>query len=275
MNIKTLFFIGLLSVLAVAPSAADAKAPQAARKNAEVPQGPKIKVVVAKDVPSALVEAKGNFCVIRKDTGSVLSRGSGGKRFVMHALQDGLRWGEEYPDVYQVLVVPQSADTLLYVNGIQYKGAIAAYHVRDNRVTIVNEVALEDYVKSVLAFQVEAAYSKEAMAALAISARTEAYARVLGSKGSLKPWDVSADEAGYQGFGITLQPNGADEAVDLTRFMVMESTKQEGPLQNAKLAPEKAEALAKHGFDAQKILKSTFSHIKIGVTVHPDELAQR
>lgn len=274
MNTRNLFFSGLLCVFAVVPPV-DAKAPRVSHKNVAIQQGPKIKVLLAKDAPSAMVEAKGNFCVVRKDTGAVLSHGSTGKRFVMHALQDGLRWGEEYPDVYQILVIPQSSDTVIYVNGIQYKGAVAVYHVRDNRVTIVNEVAIEDYIKSILALQFEAPFSKEAMAALAISARTEAYARMMSAKGSLRPWDVTAEDAGYYGFGVTLQPNGVDEAVDLTKFMVMESTTQEGLLQNTKLIPAKAEELAKHGFDAQKILKLTFSHIKIGVTVRPDELVLR
>ena len=63
--------------------------------------------------------------------------------------------------------------------------------------------------------------------------------------------------------------------VDWTRFMVMESTKHEGPVQNAQLIPSKAEELAQHGCDANKILKVSFPHMKMGVTIDPDEVALR
>lgn len=271
MNIRTFLISGLLCMSSTASlTAGKVHNPN---RQASLPEGPKIKVMLAKDVASLLVEAKGSYCVVRKDTGSILSHGSTGKRFVMHALQDGLRWGEEYPDVYQVLLRPQSPETVFYVNGIQYKGSLAVYHVRDNRITLVNEVAIEDYIKSILAVRLENNMSKEAMEALAIAARTEAYARVVGGKGSLRPWDVIAEDVGYYGFGVTCQRNGTDEAVELTRYMVMESTKQEGPYQNPQLIPTKADELAKLGYDAQKILKTSFPHSKIGVTVNPDELA--
>lgn len=272
MNIRSFLINGLLlCVFSSAPLLA-AKM-HTSNKTASFPEGPRIKVLLTKDTNSVLVEAKGKYCVVRKDTGDILSQGSVGKRFVMHALQDGLRWGEEYPDVYQILLLPQSPETVFYVNGIQYKGSLAAYHVRDNRISIVNEVAIEEYIKSILAIRLEEDVSQEAMAAMAIAARTEAYARVVGGKGSLRPWDVIAEDVSYYGFGITCQQNKTDEAVDLTRFMVMESTKQPGPLQNPNLDPTKADELANAGYDAQKILKTSFPHIKMGVTVNPDELA--
>lgn len=272
MGIRTFLISGMLLCVSSSAPVVAAKM-HAPGKAASHPEGPRIKIMLAKDTTSVLVEAKGKYCVVRKDTGDILSHGAAGKRFVMHALQDGLRWGEEYPDVYQILLLPQSPETVFYVNGIQYKGSLAAYHVRDNRVTVVNEVAIEDYVKSILAIRLEEDMPKEAMAAMAIAARTEAYGRMLGGKGSLRPWDVMADEVGYYGFGVTCQQNGTDEAVDLTRFMVMESTKQPGLIPNPTLSAAKADELAKAGYDAQKILKSSFPHIKMGVTVDPDELA--
>jgi hypothetical protein len=239
------------------------------------PVGPKIKVLLEKDVASAYLEAKGSYRVIRKDSGTVLSTGSVGKRFVAHALQDGLRWGEEYPDVYQICVIPTSSESLLYVNGIQYKGAISIYHVKENRITIVNEVSIESYLKSTLALQYEDVLLKEAMAALVIAARTEAYSRVLNAQSNTRPWDITASEANYYGCGVTQRENGVEEAVDWSRYMVLESLKHGGPLQNVRLDPEKADELAQKGLDAQKILKTAFPHTKIGATIEADEVAIR
>ena len=212
MKLHMFFVCGCTLMLAVAPLAA-ASVHGPSRHFVAPPVGPKIKVLLEKDIPSAFLEARGAYRVVRKDSGTILSSGSTGKRFVVHALQDGLRWGEEYPDVYQISVIPLAQDSYLFVNGIQYKGAVSIYHVRDNRITIVNEVSIEDYLKSTLAVQYEETLSKEAMAALTIIARTEAYSKALQGGSTTRPWDTAAHEASYYGFGVTQRKNGVEEAV--------------------------------------------------------------
>jgi|ERR1700722_8582328 len=274
MKVRTFFVCGwMLAMVGAQLSAAQVYGPS--QHTVAYPSGPKIKVLLEKDVSSAFLEARGAFRVIRKDGGAILSSGKLGKRFVVHALQDGLRWGEEYPDVYQITVIPLASNSCLYVNGIQYKGAISIYHVRDNHVTIVNEVSIEDYVKATLSIQYEEIFPKEAMAALAIAARTEAYNRALQGQSITRPWDVTAQDANYYGFGVTQRKNGVEEAVDWTRYMVIESIKQNGSAQNVHLSSAKADELAKKGFDAQKILKATFPHTKIGATIDADEVTIR
>lgn len=264
----------LLVILATAAPLSAAPMQRPGSKRAQMaPIGPKIHVLLEKDAASALVEAKGSYKVIRKDTGGRLSYGTVGKRFVMHALQQGLRWGEEYPDVYQISVIPTSRDTTISVNGIQYKGGISVYHMRDNRITIVNEVPIEDYLKSTLAVKYEeGSLSEEAMAALAIIERTEAYSKALAR--SARPWDVAARETGYFGSGVA-QPKYIEASIDSTKFMVLESLKENTPIQNPHLSASKADELALKGMDAQKILKSAFPAAKIGATISADEVSIR
>lgn len=274
MRLHTYITCGWLLLAAGAPlSAHSIHGPSS--QNVATPVGPKIKVLLAKDVPSAFLEAKGQYRVVRKDSGSILSQGAVGKRFVVHALQEGLRWGEEYPDIYQISLVPMAQDSYVLVNGIQYQGNVSIYHVRNNLITIVNEIAIEDYLKSTLAIQFEKPLSKEAMAALAITARTDAYNQVLQGKVSACPWDVTAQEACYFGFGVTGQKNGVEEAVDWSRYMVLESLQPGTIVQNIHLLPEAADKLAQKGFDAQKILKTTFPHAKMGITIDAKDIAVR
>src|SRR5690625_2315260 len=127
---RALFLCGLLLTLPL--GAALVRAPNTHTKS--LPIGPKIRVLLEKDVNSAFLEVKGNYRVVRKDSGSTLSSVNMGKRYVVHALQDGLRWGEEYPDIYQISIIPTHPSALIYVDGIQYKGAVSIYHVRDNRI---------------------------------------------------------------------------------------------------------------------------------------------
>lgn len=232
---------------------------------------PQIRVVVAKDINAALLEAKGAYQVRNGETKEILSSGGAGKRFVVQPISEGLRWGEEYPDVYQVEVVPQALETTMYVNGIQYKGKITVYSNGQGQICIVNEVPIEDFVKSTLASQVEESLSKEALASVVIANRTAAYVRSLQGKENL--WDIAASEAKYYGYGVTKQRNGLDEAVDNTRFIVL--VKENVPVLNIALSKEEAQELAQQGFDAKKILRSVCPGSALKTTVEPRPIVQR
>lgn len=263
------FLLSCLSAVTVlaSPSAHAATKPALfSKESPAIPAGPHIRVLLEKNVPSAILEAKGEFIVLDRASGEVLSSGLVGKRFVVHALQHGLRWGEEFPDVFQISVVPRHPATMLYVNGIQYRGAVSIYHSKNNLVTIVNEVPIEDYIKSTLAVEVQDSISKEAMAAIAITKRTEAFAKTMVANQSKRPWDVTAQEANYFGYAVTRQKNQIDECVDWTRFMVLESPKE---MQKRPLTFEKAQELADKGYDAKRILQSTCPSAKLGVTTVP------
>lgn len=263
----------LLVILATAAHMGASEMHRPGSKRAQIaPLGPKIHVLLEKDAASALVEAKGSYRVIRKDTSKSLSFGTGGKRFMLQAMQHGLRWGEEYPDVYQIAIIPTSKTTTISVNGIQYKGAISVYHVKGNHIAIINEVPIEDYLKSTLAVKYDDTnLPEEAMAALAIMERTEAYNKALVR--TSRPWDVVARETGYFGSGAQLK--NVEASVNLTRYMVLESVKEGNTIQNPHFSVSKAEALAQKGLDAQKILKSAFPSAKIGATISADEVAIR
>lgn len=266
---RILIACGLLCVAQL--SAAGMQTPRQQQK--QIPTGPNIRVLLEKDVNSAFVEARGSYRVVRRDTGTLLSSGKTGKRYTLHALQDGLRWGEEYVDVFQIALIPTSPDTAFYVDGIQYKGALSVYHVRNNKITIVNEVPIEHYLKSTLVLNSDQELHREALSALVITARTEAYTRALTGRSSGRPWEITSKEAGYFGYGVTHQRKPIEEAVELTRFMVLESSQHATPMQNYFLDIAKAEELAQRGYDAKKILQLTFPNQSLGITINADEVA--
>ncbi|MEZ5315761.1 MAG: SpoIID/LytB domain-containing protein [Chlamydiales bacterium] len=267
---RTLVFCGLLLMipLGAAPLCSPKKTANA------MPVGPKIKVLLQKNAESAFLEVKGPYRVIRKDTGSTLSLGRSEKHYMIHALQDGLRWGEEYPDVYQITILPTHPHTLLYVDGIQYKGTVSVYHVRNHKIAIVNEVAIEDFLKSTLAFDDQLPFDKEAMCAIAITARTEAYNRLLKSQSLNLPWSITAQEAGYSGV-IQKCNHGVEKAVDWTRYMVLESSSQKDQIQSLDFSRSKAQELAHEGYDAQKILHFFFPKHKMAITLNENEVVYR
>ena len=228
------------------------------------PEGPKIRVLLAKSAPSILLESKGAYRVVRQDTGLQISSGLVGKRYIVHGIASGLRWGEEFPGVTQFTLYPASAQTVVYVNGFQYKGAVNVYLDKNRQITVVNEVAIEDYIRSTLAVASDYNLSKEALAAICIGARTEAYTQSLEGGANKTYWDVKASDVGYFGCGVVMQKNQLDTSIDHTRFMVLEGENGE-PLKNVKLSASKLEELAQAGHDAKRILHSSYpsSHLNL------------
>ncbi len=232
------------------------------------PVGPKIRVLIAHAVPSALVEAKGAYRVIRPESGTQISLGLVGKRYIVHAIDSGLRWGEEYPDVSQFTIYPANRQTIFYVNGYQYKGSLSVYLDQNHRVTIVNEVPIEDYLQATLALKLDRILSSEAMSAMTIAARTEAYAATLSGRSSKAPWDVKATDVGYFGNGVALQKNQVEKIVENTRFIVMEAANG-SPIASVRLIASKVEELAQAGQDAKRILNTCYPHMQLNVTTDP------
>lgn len=243
-------------------------------------EGPTIRVLLHENVNTVLLEAKGAYRVVRPDTGKLVSYGRTGKRFPAHAMPDGMRWGEEYPDVHEFKVIPDSPLTRMFVNGIQYTGSILIGQTAGHRFFVVNEVPVEEYLRSTLAHQLNVPLSKEAAAAWVITARTAATHLAQSNENF---YDIDAHSAGYFGQGVVDRKNGVEEAIAWTRFMVMESRGGQ-PLaaswsQNAGLGEtlslSGAEELARRGYDAMRILETYFPAARVSVTYLPPDLPTR
>lgn len=188
-------------------------------ENISAPSAPKnIRVLLEKDTTEALLEVKGSYFLFNPQDGSKVSSGLLGKRFMIHAIESGLKWGEEFPGLYQLYIQPRSEETTIFINGIQYNGNIAIYAV-GNRINIVNEIDIESYVKSLLSVQLSTPIENEVMAALAILARTNAYYAV--SRHTDAFWNVAASDVGYQGSGLIAPTSAPMKAVDSTRHLIL------------------------------------------------------
>lgn len=178
-----------------------------------------VKALVKERSEGALVEAKGSFKVVDLATGEVLSSGFNGRRFYLHPLKDGLKWGEAFAGIYQIEIIPATASSKLLVDGIEYDGSVAVYQV-DQRVHLVNHVSMEDYLKAMLATQFGAQkYESSVFDAIAICARTQLVHTV--NKFRQRYWHVEAKQSGYLGCSeVTKYPHIA-RAVEGTHGKIM------------------------------------------------------
>jgi stage II sporulation protein D len=183
-----------------------------------------IKVLLDKGLDSVLLEVKGRHTIYEPQTGLKISSGSFSKReFVKHD-EKGMKWGELYPSVFEMRLVPGDPKTTVVVNGTEYRGCIEIYDL-GGKFTVINEIDVENYLKTTLNTQFSRPMDDEVMEAVAIAARTNCYFYAL--KNPLANWHVDAKDVNYQGYGATLQNLQVERAVENTRYIIM--TYQQAP----------------------------------------------
>ncbi len=184
------------------------------------PMAPRnIQVLLEKDADGALLEVKGPYYIFNPHDGTRVSSGLLGKRFMIHELETGLKWGEEFPGVHQIYIKPRSSETSIFINGIQYSGAIAIYGV-SGMINIVNDIDIELYVKAMLTSQFTSPLEPEVMSALAILARTDAYYHATRAN-PYSYWHISAKDINYQGSALVVNNSSIDRAVESTRNLIL------------------------------------------------------
>lgn len=246
------------------------------------PKPPKIRVLIVYDKPGVVLEVKGMYKLYDPLTGEHISTRYVGKRKFIQAVQDGLKWGEEFPGVHQLLVVPDEKSTTTIVDGIEYRGPIYVYDV-GGTISVVNEISIENYLSSILAERHPQKNSPEFLAAIAIAARTAAYYAIEHPKSQY--WEVDGRQVGYQGYAVVEESSDIEKAIHDTRYMVMSNSptgiqafpaqwsrgqgSSPGLLSNISL--EQATEMARQGANAAQILEKAFPGIKIELIHYAQE----
>jgi stage II sporulation protein D len=255
-----------------------------------VARPPKVRILIVHDKEGALVEVKGKYKIHDPNNGDHISTRFVGKRKYMQAVRDGIKWGEEFPGVFQLLIVPDETSTTTVVDGIEYKGPIYIYDI-GGTISIINEVSIEDFLSSSLAQKYKSPLPEEALNAFAIAARTGAYYASANPRNQY--WSVDGPTSGYQGFAAIDRSSGIEKAIGDTRFMVMSNAAQGDEQINvfpaqwsdvpsgggqqvvSKIAIQEAIDMANQGAHAAQILAKAFPGTKIELIHYPTEMKNK
>lgn len=223
-----------------------------------------MKVLVAHDVPGVVLEVKGKYKIFDPNKNSFISTRFIGKRKFVQSYSDGLKWGEEFPGVYQITIVPENEKTTTLVDGVEYSGNVFVYDI-GGTISVVNEVPLDDYVKAVASYRYDRKLPQELANAVAIAIRSEAWLQHQSAQ--QKYWDVQANLAGYQG-SAAAQDNRFAKAVKDTRNMILTkdgrpvsldwATAKNNPGEPSEISFSEAEQLANNGDHAVQILQKAY-----------------
>ena len=233
-----------------------------------MPEDPFIKVLILKDQDGLMVEVKGPHNIYDPFSGKKLDAAFMGSSYPMNPTGDGLKWGQEFPGIFQVLIVPDDQNSGVVINGNMYQGVVAFYQV-NNRLAAVNWLSLDDFTSALLStnFLPRDLDQKEAIAAYAIALRTKAFQQLKAHEGTY--WDVQADDCGYRGRSAIRTDIPFNDAIKGTKRLVMTGF-QQSPVAVGRLDKRcidnlcrqmpiaDVQAMAKEGKDARVIIGKFF-----------------
>lgn len=188
-------------------------------KGKTAPPPPAMRVLVEHDIDKIRVDVTGKYSLYDPYTKAHISSRFIGKSRDIQAMSDGLKWGEAFPGLYQILIKPDDADALTRVDGKEYPGMVYVYDI-GGTISVVNQISIEDYIRFTLASFPEKNLHPEVLAAVAIVARTNAYYQASNPKNTY--WAVDGSKVGYQGKYPV--PREIEAAVSATRYMIMSRT---------------------------------------------------
>ena len=177
-----------------------------------------IRVLLSTNVETVDLSINSGYTIYDPQTGKTVSSSFFSKHNKVYPKHTGLSWGEEFPGIYQLHIVPSNNDAMS-INGEKYFGEIIIYQDQNN-IHIVNKLKIENLVRSVLSDVINEKVSHDVIAALAVLARTKAYQAILNDN---PYWDITAEELSYKG-QFSLLPNiNIERSVVLTDGIVLES----------------------------------------------------
>lgn len=234
---KTLFSLLFCTFLALSSCLVAAPPNLRAILKKEEDRDNMIRVRVLHEMPQLQLDIQGSYLLMNPDDKSDVRPRIHGKSGLLQPISTGLKWGEEFPDLFQVKIVPTQASTEIRLNGRPYKGSLTFYDV-GKALSVVNNLFIEDYVADIMAYALTGDEPPEAIAALAIAARSTAYYQVQHPRNRAF-WDVDGPVVNYPGTTDSdSNPATAaaiQQALRATRHMLL--TDPTGSLDDAFYAP--------------------------------------
>lgn len=275
MTLKTMICTGLLALSMAIPAAyppmyagiMDVVSDAFTKK---IPaQPPSIRILLVHDKHGVILETKGKYKIYDPLTGVRVGMSFTGKRRYMQPLPDGLRWGESFPGVHQLLIVADDPATTINVDGVEYQGKIYVYDVGGS-VSVINSIYVEDYLNAVLPHRYADPLPEELLAAIAITARTNCYFHTQNSGTAF--WDVDALKEGYQGSALNRRSTPMEMAIYKTQYMalgqpekgllalewVQPDTKRYQGITYSVITIAEASKMAQNGKNAGEILRAAY-----------------
>lgn len=186
-------------------------------QKAEVPSN-MIRVAVLRNADSVTVKLAGPYIIYNALDGKKLLEGPSQKTFVVSFTDDGCRCGEDLFQTARIKIVPQRSDALFIGDSI-FRGDVTIVRTESNKVTVVNTLELEDYLKGVVPKEISDRWPLEAIKAQAIVART--YTLYIKKQKKYPFYDLTSDISSQVYGGQGAERYRTSLAVERTKGLVL------------------------------------------------------
>jgi len=250
-----------------------------------LPKPPSIRILIVHDQPSVFLEVKGKYHIYDPHTNTQFNTSFSGKRRTVEATFDGIRWGEEFPGIYQIAIAPDAPETTTLVDGVEYRGIIYIYDV-GGTISLVNQIPIEEFLSSVMPQRYPDPLPGNLLEAIAITSRTDSYN--LAHSANNPYWDVEASKVGYHGYSPSRISKPLESAIQVTQDLILHRSdkgdwavnpfavswkpaaagKMDKGIVYSTLTIEEAAKLAKKGSTAVQILEQAFPDTSIKKLEH-------
>jgi SpoIID/LytB domain protein len=170
----------------------------------------------------ALIEVRGGYRIYDPHTGKNLANRFTGKSYRLCYHEDGIQWGEIFPGIFQIAIMPDKSGSIL-VDGIQYSGAILGFLI-DKQVHLSNLLDIEECTTALLAVKsiqdpTLESYPREVIDAIAIALRSTLFSQILFNRDAY--WHMVDKEVNYRGKGIIHPGSSYAQAIGETRHLIL------------------------------------------------------
>lgn len=147
-----------------------------------------VRVAVVREAREIDLEIEGQYSF--KDGANLILKGTRLAKSTVRLLDKGIFVGMNvYP--YKRLTIVPARDATVSINRHRFRGDVTFIRTAENRITVVNSINIEDYIKGVLYHEVSHHWPMESLKAQAVAART--YAIFSMGTGAGKDFDVTND----------------------------------------------------------------------------------
>ncbi|MBF0510725.1 MAG: SpoIID/LytB domain-containing protein [Candidatus Omnitrophica bacterium] len=186
-----------------------------AKDKPKVPQ--MIKVAIVRDSRELDLAIHGSYRIRDLSSGKIIGNGSYLNNCHVRLLDHGILIGLQVLPAKKMLIEP-SRDASLIIDERPFRGEVTLIRTPENKITVINDINVEDYIKGVLYREVSSHWPMEALKAQAVAARTYA---IYSIHPAGKLYDVTNDIYSQVYGGRGAERYRTDVAVDYTKGEVL------------------------------------------------------
>lgn len=185
------------------------------KNNTKLPE--QVRVAIIRDSRELDLAIHGNYRIRDLTSGKVIGHGVYLPESKVRLIDRGILIRlTVYPS--KRLIIEPDRDASILIDQRPFRGQVTFIRTADNRITVVNDINVEDYIKGVLYHEVSHYWPMEALKTQAVATRTYALYSINPAG---KPYDMTNDIYSQVYGGRSSERYRTDIAVDATRGQVL------------------------------------------------------